>query len=133
MNGTLASGVPDAGKAVLKGVMSPEEFAYRSRLELDPENPGCLRWCGKPVTSKYRKVAIGDKLHEAHRLAYTVTKGDPGDNDVHHTCENTKCVNPGLLILLSRADHARQHTVIQFVAGNKANRNGRKIEPLFRP
>ena len=37
--------------------------------------------------------------HPAHRVAWILTKGDPGDKFACHICDNPPCCNPGHLFL----------------------------------
>lgn len=50
--------------------------------------------------SIYGLVYRGGKTVKAHRVAYTITKGEiPDGMVVRHTCDNGICVNPNHLIL----------------------------------
>lgn len=100
---------------------------YLLSTEPDPDHPGCIRWRGKPVTSKYRKLKINGELWDAHRFSYAVNKSDPGKKAVHHLCGNTQCVNVEHLVLLSTADHARLHEATQGDWQNKVGPNSRKL------
>jgi hypothetical protein len=63
----------------------------------------CLIW---PTTKKYGNVWHGGKCWKAHRLAfYLATGDDPEDGTVHHTCANTRCINPNHLERASRVEN----------------------------
>jgi len=41
----------------------------------------------------------------AHRVAYTLAKGEPGDSVIDHLCHNKKCCNPQHLEAVSQAEN----------------------------
>lgn len=53
-------------------------------------------------------ISYKDKKMLAHRIAYTISKGDiPVDKLVRHKCDNGKCINPDHLELGTHADNMR--------------------------
>ena len=64
---------------------------------------------GKPT--QYAQVMIGGKPCLAHRVAFEMFNRDTHTDgmDIHHTCRNPGCINPGHLEALNRADHAAAH------------------------
>lgn len=72
-------------------VGSPDE-CWLWTLGLWKDGYGQTRWDGH---------AIG-----AHRLAYTLAVGDPGELCVLHSCDNPPCCNPAHLFLGTKADNA---------------------------
>ena len=44
----------------------------------------------------------------AHRVAYMLTKGDPGDLQIDHLCHNKVCCNPQHLEAVSQAENLRR-------------------------
>lgn len=47
----------------------------------------------------------------AHRASYSRWHGPiPVGMVIHHLCGNPRCVRPGHLIAISRADHAKMHS-----------------------
>ena len=46
-------------------------------------------------------------MRKAHRIAYLITREDPGPAEVLHSCDNTLCVRPDHLSLGTHADNMR--------------------------
>ena len=55
----------------------------------------------------YGDMTYMGKHMQAHRLAWKLLRGDPGELDVLHTCDNAPCCNPDHLYLGTDADNAR--------------------------
>lgn len=68
-----------------------------------------LCWAGNNGNG-YRRVKWNGKMIYVHRLAYILTKGDPGTKMVRHTCDNRQCVNPEHLILGTHQDNMDDRT-----------------------
>jgi hypothetical protein len=64
------------------------------RSELGP----CWLWTGKTDGGRYGSATI-DGHRGAHRTAYAITHGSPGDAHVLHKCDVKLCVNPSHLEL----------------------------------
>ena len=106
---------------------SATKASFFSNLEPDPEHPGCIKH-KKANKNKYYALKVNGKKVEGHRFVYLVTKGDiPAGFDVHHACENKRCVNIEHLECLPHEKHTRHHTATQFKKGNSENRNLQKI------
>lgn len=54
---------------------------------------GCLIWTGSTDRDGYGLLSIDGKQRFAHRLSYSVAKGDP-KNFVCHSCDVPSCINP---------------------------------------
>lgn len=68
----------------------------------------CWLWTGATDGPQgYSRIRIGNgKRIGVHVLAYTLANGPiPEARDIHHRCENPKCVRPAHLIALTRKEH----------------------------
>ena len=45
------------------------------------------------------RILWQDRAYAAHRVAYMILRGDPGNKTVLHTCDNPSCCNPNHLYL----------------------------------
>ena len=76
---------------------------FTSRQYASPH--GCTYMTGARHSQGYPMIAgINSKTNKkimmtCHRLAYKITHGDPGTQQVLHTCSDMCCVNPHHLIL----------------------------------
>lgn len=55
----------------------------------------------------YGQLTVARKRILAHRLAWEIAFGDPGDQHVLHRCDNPPCCNPAHLFLGTHADNLR--------------------------
>jgi HNH endonuclease len=76
---------------------------------------GCWFWTGAstkpPSGGRYGsytcQVKGRKRTTKAHRLAYMLSKGNPGSKDVLHRCDNTLCVRPSHLFTGDHVDNMR--------------------------
>jgi hypothetical protein len=56
---------------------------------------GCWEWQGATTKRGYGHLSFASKHVLAHRLMFTLTKGEIGEGlHVCHTCDNPPCINP---------------------------------------
>lgn len=70
---------------------------------------GCWEWQGARDPKGYGRLKIGGRAtgrcYTAHRYAWILEYGEPGDLCVLHRCDNAPCCNPEHLHLGTRADN----------------------------
>ena len=89
---------------------------FGQNYEIDPIT-GCWNWTGKIGSSGYGEIKVFGKMEGAHRLSHMLYNGHIHlDNEVKHSCDNKKCVNP---------DHLSQGTH----ASNMGEAADRKLMP----
>lgn len=72
------------------------------------QGDGCWTWRGYKRPGGYGEAYFGTEPRErvlAHRLAYEVMIGSPGDMLVCHRCDNPPCCNPAHLFLGTLQDN----------------------------
>jgi NUMOD3 motif/HNH endonuclease len=87
---------------------------------------GCHIWLGSTDKDGYGtigRVAQGAGHLKAHREAYRLYKGDPGEKHVCHTCDTPSCINPDHLYLGDPAQNGL----------DKKNRGRARTSPQYGP
>ena len=82
-------------------------LAQRFWSKVDPApSECCWEWTACKTTDGYGCFQLNYRNLRAHRLAYTLSKGEiPEGLVVRHTCDNPVCCNPGHLILGTHTDN----------------------------
>jgi len=65
----------------------------------------CWPFTGATDERGYGAFRLGSRALKAHRVAYQLERGDPGDLFVCHHCDNPPCCNPAHLFLGTHADN----------------------------
>lgn len=87
---------------------SYEDKAVRfwSKVDRTGGDDACWEWKASTATDGgYGRVGWCGKNLRAHRVAYALTKGDPGKLCVCHSCDNPKCCNPNHLWLGTKKEN----------------------------
>lgn len=76
----------------------------RIQDKISPEpNSGCWLWDGAASTTGYGQVHWEGKTKHAHRIVFTLLKGEiPAGLDLDHLCRTPMCVNPDHLEPVTR-------------------------------
>ena len=81
---------------------------FWEKVEIGRAN-NCWPWRAHLHEFGYGLINIDGVPRRAHRVAYELEVGPvPKNHDLHHLCENRRCVNPKHLEPLSRSAHMAQ-------------------------
>lgn len=86
------------------------------------KTPTCWEWTGAKNNKGYGCLAVNKQKWLAHRLSYTITKGQiPAGQIICHTCDNPHCVNPQHLFAGTHTDNIKDMLT--------KNRQGTNLRP----
>lgn len=89
---------------------------------------GCWRWGGSTNTKGYGRIKINGQDILAHRLAWTLHKGEiPSGMLICHKCDNPVCVNPDHLFIGTQRDNIRDAAAKGRIASGE--RHGMNTRP----
>lgn len=75
---------------------------------MPPGEDECWNWRAGVRTDGYGQFTMSGKHWAAHRLAYTLARGDvPYGIQVLHTCDNNRCCRPDHLYIGTHEDNMR--------------------------
>ncbi len=91
-----SDGVPKAG--------TPPFARLWGRCTLNAAS-GCWEFTGRLNADGYGSLRFADRMEKAHRVAWWLTHGHPGDLHVCHQRDNPPCCNPAHLFLGTNRDN----------------------------
>jgi hypothetical protein len=100
--------------------MSPDDIVRFLAQLTDFNASGCRPWKGCTNSKGYGLFWIGNKQYLAHRVAWTIEHGDPGDMSVLHSCDNPPCCSVSCLFLGTQLDNVSD----MVSKGRKVTRRG---------
>jgi hypothetical protein len=108
----------------------PKSLADRFWPKVKKLESGCWEWQGALDGHGYGVILKEGggppyKRVLAHRVSWLMQKGNPGDLDVLHRCDNPPCVNPDHLFLGTQSDNARDMVSKGRMFHGSGERNGR--------
>lgn len=85
-----------------QGDIARFEAKYITGEELDD----CWKWIAGKTSDGYGQFRIGRTVFRAHRISYTLIKGDvPNGLTLDHKCRNRSCVNPNHLETVTSSEN----------------------------
>lgn len=75
---------------------------------------GCWEWSRYVDPNGYGRVydpsmPLGQRMQWVHRVSYRVHVGPIAErHEIDHECQNTRCMNPAHLAMVTKAEHARR-------------------------
>jgi hypothetical protein len=84
--------------------------------DIDPDT-GCWNWIGSVDGQGRGRLMRDKKCIRVYRFIYEREVGPVAEGmDLHHTCDNVRCVNPEHLEEISHVEHARLHAIRRWAA-----------------
>jgi len=105
-------------------------------VNIDPVT-GCWNWTGSTDSKGYGKIRVNKKLYAAHRYSYMVAKGDLGNLQACHICDNKLCVNPDHLFAGTQSAnmydmHLKgRHTILFPLTGARNHKTKLTVEQVL--
>ena len=102
----------------------PPRIPIAMRMKRNSKQVGsCSVWQGTTAGRGYPNMGRGGHragMMYAHRAAWELTNGPiPEGMEIHHKCENKKCINPKHMELVTPAEHYARHRKPYCSAGHR--------------
>lgn len=100
-----------------------DRIVERFKSRITRREAGCWEWSGHINRKGYGTFGIGKRTILAHSVAWRLWYGvfPDLDKDLHHVCENRKCVRVSHLKMVTPRDHT-----LKYNPGNQCFKNLRK-------
>lgn len=96
------------------------EKRFWARVNKPADSNACWVWQGSDNGNGYGQISKNYKKIYVHRFSYQIHVGDiPNDMTVHHSCMNTRCVNPSHLRLATRGENTLMGYAINVAASKR--------------
>lgn len=104
---TPAWSSPEACAARLRGERRPLAERLWEKVAIGGPDE-CWPWLASVDSGGYGHLDDGTgRVCKAHRIAYTLTRGDPGELHVLHRCDAPRCCNPAHLFVGTHRENMR--------------------------
>jgi hypothetical protein len=116
---------------------APIDVAVRLMDHVELSRDGCWNWIGKLDEDGYGQIHVGPRREQvrkrSHRASYELFVGEIDSGiQLHHKCENRRCINPSHLEPLTQLEHAEKSpNTLQFINAEKTH--CLRGHPLFGP
>lgn len=109
-------------------ILGKTDERFWSKVDRSRGPMGCWLWTASTGTWGYGRLGRRHdgrlRMFDAHRYAWMLTIGDPGDLCVLHRCDVRACCNPAHLFLGTKKDnaldmHAKGRAVVSRVRGER--------------
>jgi hypothetical protein len=91
-NGNRPKQIASSEDATCKPHSSNLLYLFKS-IEAHGDSDECLEWPRGRFHDQYGAIKLAGKTCHVHRVAFSIYKGNPGNQKILHTCDNPPCYN----------------------------------------